>query len=323
MSQWAPSTGPDVAAGRSSLLRRIRAYFDAAGVLEVDTPALAPSAVSDIHIESLEVSSRLAPTPLYLNTSPEYCMKRLLAAGYPDIVSIARVFRDGESGARHQMEFTLIEWYRRDMRLDDIVDDTLAVIAAALERPELVRDATIVDYRDAFQRAVGIDPLSTTPDVLAEIAGAGKDLRDVLGNRIDDWLDLVLAAHVAPTFTADGLTVLRHYPASQAALARICPGDNAVADRFEVFYGELELANGYVELTDATVQANRFAADQAARNERGLPQRPIDSRLLDALDSGLPECAGVAMGLERLQMVGDEVDDIRSVIAFEFEAYHD
>ena len=144
-------------------------------------------------------------------------------------------------------------------------------------------------------------------------------LQAALGRERDDWLDLLLATRVIPSFAANRLTVLQHYPASQAALARLCPGDPEVADRFEVFLGPLELANGYVELTDASEQVARIAGDIESRKRRGQTVRPVDQNLLAALDAGLPQCAGVAMGLERLQMVHDKTDDIRNVITFTFE----
>ena len=176
-----------------------------------------------------------------------------------------------------------------------------------------------LDYRDAYLAATGLDTRSANIAELADAACADADLRAAIGEERDDWLDLLLATRVAPEFAPDRLTVLKHYPASQAALARLCPNDPQVADRFEVFLGPVELANGYVELTDATEQAARIVTDNQQRARRGRPVRPIDADLLAALESGLPECAGVAMGFERLQMVHDKTDDIRDVIAFAFE----
>ena len=296
--------------------RRIRTYFEKAHVLEVDTPFLSPYAVSDPQIESLEISqSAVSSEPLYLHTSPEFFMKRLLAADFPDIYSICRVFRDGESGRLHQPEFTMVEWYRLGMELGDIVNDTIGVIEAALDRSI---DADQVEYRDAFLSVCGVDPLDADVDTLAEEAGADEELRNAVGDERDDWLDLLLATKVTPTFATDRLTVLRHYPASQAALARLCPADHRVADRFEVFLGPVELANGYVELTDAREQARRIDADNAARRRRGRPVRPVDELLIQAMEAGLPECAGVALGLERLQMLWHKADDIGNVITFAF-----
>ncbi len=303
------------------MISRIREHFAASDVLEVDTPALSPFAVSDTQIESLEIASSLASRrALYLHTSPEYCMKRLLAAGYPDIYSICRVYRDGESGRRHQPEFTMIEWYRLGFGLSDIVDDTLALIATALGSQRPSATAVQHDYRDVFLTSLGVDPLDASIDELAAVADADAGLRSALGEARDDWLDLLLSTHVAMHFDPHRLTVLRHYPASQAALARLCPDDSRVADRFEVFLGGMELANGYVELTDADEQARRIEVDLLDRKRRGLRSRPVDARLVAALRSGLPPCAGVAMGFERLQMIHDSTDDIGDVLTFRFEA---
>tara|TARA_R110002096_G_scaffold6305_11_gene29319 strand:+ start:13319 stop:14314 length:996 start_codon:yes stop_codon:yes gene_type:complete len=319
MTAWRPTSGVTVARRRADILQRLRGYFATYDVLEVDTPALSVTAVSDVQIESIAAHSTLSRVPLYLHTSPEFCMKRLLAAGYPDIYSICRVFRDGEAGARHQPEFTLLEWYRHDFSLGDIIQDTLRVIATALGEPAYSRSAIIRDYCEAFRDTVGVDPLTAGIDELATAAQADSELRASLGENRSDWLDLLLATRVAPAFPRDAATVLRHYPAGQAALARLCPEDSQVADRFEVFIGGLELANGYVELTDASIQADRFANDQLERRQRGYLQRPQDQALLAALQHGLPPCAGVALGLERLQMIHENTDDIRNVIAFPFE----
>lgn len=305
------------------MLQRIRGYFTSQKLLEIDTAALSVSAPSDVHIESLAVHSTLTNADLYLHTSPEFCMKRLLAAGYPDIYSICRVFRDGELGPRHQPEFTMLEWYRLDFDLNEIVTDTINAIGAALNQPDLSDTATIVNYSDAFLETTGLDPWSASIADFANAASADSDLRKALGDQRDDWLDLLLTSNVAPTFSQDSLTVLQHYPASQAALARLCPGDARCADRFEVFIGKTELANGYVELTDAKIQSERIAADQASREKRGSPIRPGDDLLIDALNSGLPACSGVAVGVERLHMICEQTDDIRNVIPFAFEDQHD
>ena len=320
MIHWQPTSGPQTAASRAAMLRRIRAQFDQAEMLEVDTPALSPFAVSDTQIESLEIQrSAVSSRPLYLHTSPEFCLKRLLAAGYPDIYSICRVFRDGESGKQHQPEFTLIEWYRLNFTLPAIIDDTVAVIRAALAAaaPPALQ---LYDYRALFVDVLGVDPLAVPIATLADAADADETLRAAIGSARDDWLDLLLATRIAPTFSTEALTVVRHYPASQAALARLCPTDSQVADRFEVFLGPVELANGYVELTDAHEQRQRIEADNVNRRRRQRRERPVDTALLAALEHGLPACAGVAMGLERLQMLHDKTDDIRDVITFAFEA---
>ncbi|MEL7185066.1 MAG: EF-P lysine aminoacylase EpmA [Pseudomonadota bacterium] len=318
MTSWRPSSGPQAAQHRAAIKGRLRQYFEASGALAVDTPALSPHAVSDTQIESLAVSSALSRAPLYLHTSPEFHMKRLLAAGYPDIYSMCRVFRDGEAGRSHQPEFTMIEWYRLGAGLTDIIEDTIGAISAAIGAAFPAGDVKKLDYGAAFQTFCGIDPFDASIDELADVASADDELRKVLGDQRDDWLDLLVSTRIVPNFADDSATVLQHYPASQAALAQRCPDDAGVADRFEVFLGSVEVANGYVELTDASELAARIAHDQAERKRRNRTIRPHDTDLLAALEHGLPACAGVAMGLERLQMIHDATDDIRDVITFAF-----
>lgn len=320
MSGWRPSAGPQAARTRAMVLARIREYFEAAEVLEVDTPALSIYAASDPQLESFEViGSLVSSLPLYLHTSPEFCMKRLLADGYPDIFSICRVFRDGESGRQHQPEFTMVEWYRLGFSLDSIIDDTLRLIIAALGRDSLSMPAEHHDYRELFRARVGLDPLLARTEELALAAAADTQLSAGIGDNRNDWLDFILSTRIVPEFPPESITVLRHYPASQAALARLCPENPDVADRFEIYVGPVELANGYVELTDAVEQAERLRRDIEDRERRKRPARPVDETLLAALRAGLPPCAGVALGLERLQMIHDGTDDIRNVLSFAFE----
>ncbi len=300
------------------MLQRLRGYFEEQAVLEVDTPALSRTAVSDTQIESLEVGSMLT-SPLFLNTSPEFAMKRLLAAGFPDIYSICRVFRDGEAGALHQPEFTMIEWYRHDYDLHQIINDTLRLICAGLDKPDLGNTCHILSYREAFLDATGLDPATASCNELLRAADADDDLRAAIGDERDDILDLLLATRVVPSFRPGSLTVLQHYPASQAALARLCTDDDRLAERFEVFMGSVELANGYVELTDDEQLRQRVRVDQQLRERRGKAIRPLDDALLDAHTHGLPDCAGVAMGLERLHMVYANCSNIRDVITFAFQ----
>ena len=323
MTSWQPASGPDAARRRAAMLERIRQYFKESDVLAVDTPALSQFAASDVQIESFQIDSHIASQQFFLNTSPEFNMKRLLAAGYPDIYSICRVFRDGEAGKRHQPEFTMIEWYRLGFDLDSIVADTTRLIANALAEPILHDTVDQYDFADVFQQHSNIDIFSATNDELADCGDADPDLRHALGDDRDALLDLILSTKVSRQFAPDRLTVLRHYPASQAALARLCPSDSRVADRFEVFLGPTELANGYVELTDAAEQQQRIDSDQAKRQQLKLPVRPCDRALLASLEAGLPQCAGVAVGLERLQMMHDRTDDIGDVVTFLFEKDHD
>jgi lysyl-tRNA synthetase class 2 len=323
-TDWRPRAGLGIAGLRARMLGSARAWFARRSILEISPPMIARTAVSDPNIESVELRLALdRSAPCYLHTSPEYAMKRLLAADFPDIYCLGRVFRDGEAGRRHQPEFTMAEWYRRDADLADMMADTESFVGELLDQRGFGTPPLRLDYRQAFVDTLRVDPLRADADDLARLAGADRRLRDALGGDRDAWLDLLLTTRIAPHFASDRLTTLHHYPASQAALARLCPDDPAVADRFEVFVGELELANGYVELTDAAEQRRRFDNDQAMRRRSGRPIRPLDERFLACLDAGLPPCAGVAVGFDRLVMINAGCDDIRDVLHFPFEPRHD
>ena len=247
----------------------------------------------------------------YLQTSPEYAMKRLLAAGSGAIYQICKVFRDGERGRRHNPEFTMLEWYRPGFdhhRLMDEVDALLQAVlgAAAAER---------ISYADAFRRHAGIDPHAASDGELrSRVAALGVSGIAELDR--DDLLNLLLTHTVEQRLGVSRPTFLFDYPASQAALARIRPGDPPVAERFEVFIDGVELANGFHELADPDEQRRRFAADLEERRRRGLPEVAVDERLLAALAAGLPDCAGVALGVDRLVMLKAGTRNIADVIAF-------
>ena len=225
-------------------------------MLEVDTPAIGRFAVTDPHIESIAAGDG------FLQSSPEYFMKRMLAAGYPDIYQICKVFRAGEAGRRHLAEFTLVEWYRHGFSLHEIIRDAAGLIAHVTGRESLLAELHTVTYADAMHAATGLDVRSATVTQLADTAAADADLRASLAGDRDAWLDLVFTAQVSTGFAPDRLTCVYHYPASQAALARRCPADESVADRFEIFLGDVELCNGFVELADAEEQESRFRRDQ-------------------------------------------------------------
>lgn len=304
---------------RASMLHRARDFFRNRNVLEVDTPALSRAAVSDRHIESITASLALdRRQDFYLHTSPEYPMKRLLCAGYPDIFQVCKVFRDNEAGRFHQPEFTIIEWYRLNFGLEAMIRDTLDFLACMLDNNQLLSRVQHLSYRDAFRQFADCDPFNTDIDALSQLMHADQSLRASIGNDLDAWLDFVLAERVVSQFASEGFTVLSHYPISQAALARQCPSNAEYADRFEVFLGQHELANGYVELTDAAEQTRRFARDQALRESHGQMQRPVDTLFLAAIKHGLPQCAGVATGFDRLLMIAADSDDIRAVQTFAF-----
>lgn len=313
---WQPVAGVEMARSRANMLDCARDFFDARNVLLVDTPAMGLAAVSDPNVESVTATvDSGTQRDFFLQTSPEYSMKRLLAAGFPDIAQICKVFRDGESGQRHQPEFTMAEWYRLGFDLQAIIDDTeqflLDLIPAANTRAPIR-----LSYRDCFLRYTGLDPLVASTNELKRSDWADDALRDALGNDRDAWLDLLMVNAVAPNFAAGRLTTVHHFPASQAALARLDASQPEVAERFEIYLGDLELANGYVELTDAEELEARFANDQSARQRREQSIRPLDIQFIAAMQAGLPDCAGVAVGLDRVLMSIAGEADIRRVQHF-------
>ena len=318
-NDWRPGASLDLLRRRARLLARVRAFFADRLVMEVETPVLAAAGVTDPHLENLQTVFAMAGEtpgrPLYLQTSPEYAMKRLLAAGSGPIYQIGKVFRDGETGRLHNPEFTLVEWYRPGFGYHDIMEDTEDLLIYTLGIDYCRR----LSYAAAVREYAGLDPLAASD---AEIKNCALKLGLVGGNRRDmerdDYLDFILSEKVAPQLGQDRPAFLCEYPASQAALARIieAPGAAPVAARFEVFIQGVEIANGFEELTDAEEQRQRFEQDNARRRRLGLLEKPIDQRLLAAMAYGLPDCAGVALGLDRLLLVQTGRRDLDEVLAF-------
>lgn len=280
--------------------------------MEVSTPLLCQAGVTDPAIEPFVCDD--GTEQRYLQSSPEYAMKRLLAAGVGAIYQIAPTFRAGEAGSRHNPEFTLLEWYRPDFDDQALMSEVGDLVGQCLQR----KDVSRISYRQAFLDALGIDPHRAFIEQLVDCAHDYIDLSFDTADR-DVWLDLLMSHVVEPTLARRGLCFVYDYPASQAALARIAEVDGCrVAKRFELYVDGLELANGYFELTDAAEQAARFDADNKLRATRGQPPRPIDQRLLAALEHGMPDCAGVALGFDRLLMCQLGIKDIRQVLAFDW-----
>lgn len=310
---WRPSATLSILRQRARLLKAIRVFMEERGILEVETPILSQAGNTDPALRSFTTlfhsPAAGAPQPLYLHTSPEFAMKRLLAAGSGAIYQIARVFRNEESGRHHQPEFTLLEWYRPGYDHHQLMDE----IAELLERLNLGKSARI-PYRELFLKHAGIDPHNCAVESLCELAVAmglanpeqdRKMLLEFLFNRlIGSKLGLDM-----PVFVYD-------YPACQAALARIRRDNCPVAERFELFIHGMEIANGFNELRDVNEQRARFAAENQSRRHKGLPEIVIDTRLLAALEQGLPPCAGVAVGLDRLLMVITGSASIEDVVTF-------
>jgi lysyl-tRNA synthetase class 2 len=314
---WQPDADFPTLRLRANLLARAPEYFAATAVLEVETPLVVREAVTDVNIESLAVRSHDDGFSGFLHTSPEYAMKRLLCAGSGDIYQIARVFRGGERGVRHHPEFTMIEWYR--VGFDDwrLTEDVERLVSALLAGHVAMAPSQRVTYAHAFAEYLGVDPLEADPQSLrSALAAAHIDVPASVADDRDALLDLGMSLAVAPSFPADRLTFVMRFPASQAALARV---HGNVAARFEAFWGGLELANGFHELGDAMEQARRFAEDRRIRKARGRQDRAPDQRLLAALQAGLPDCAGVALGFDRVVMIAAGKQSIDEVLAFTTE----
>jgi len=319
--EWRPAADLARLRLRADLLARVRGYFVATGALEVETPALVRAAVTDVHLESLRVADDAmhGATVGYLQTSPEYAMKRLLCAGAPDIYQVCKVFRAGERGSRHNPEFTMLEWYRLGLDHHALMRDVEALVRHVLGPERTFAASESITYCDAFAQRLGLDPLHAPVDaIMRAIENAGTSVPDSMraGAARDDVLDLAMGTVVAESFAKDRLTFLYDFPASQAALAQI---RGEIASRFEAFWGPLELANGFHELGSATEQAARFEADLTRRRAHGQPVREVDRCFLDALAAGLPPCAGVALGIDRLVMVAAQAARIDDVVAFPYE----
>ena len=316
---WQPATSIGVLRQRAALLDAVREFFRARQVLEVETPAVVAHAVTDVQIDSLTVAS--APLQRFLHTSPEYAMKRLLAAGSGDIFQICRVYRAGERSRLHNPEFTMVEWYRRNFDLPQIMTETAELVATLFGRVgRRTGPVEFLTYQSAFRATLGCDPLAASDAELRDLCLQHGLVAQHIGSLTrDDLLDFLVAVRVGPQLGRERLTCLHHFPASQAALARTDATHPGTALRFELYAEGIELANGYVELADAAEQRRRFHADLAERGRRGLAQPAADERLIGALQAGLPPCAGVALGFDRVVMLALGAASIDVVMAFPWE----
>jgi elongation factor P--(R)-beta-lysine ligase len=317
---WRPTASAEALVRRAALLARARAFFASRNVLEVDTPALVNAAVTDVHIHSARVELEQHAPAYFLHTSPEYAMKRLLAARVGDIYQICHVVRAGERSRLHNPEFTLLEWYRVGFSLESLMSEVEALVRELLGTAVGARAGERLSYRDAFRRALQLDPLTAS---LADLARLTRTLgyrpqgcASASAADRDEQLELAMGALVGPKLGRGTLTFVHRYPASQAALAQLDPEDSRVALRFELYCEGVELANGFQELASAAEQRARFQHDLAERSRRGLPRIELDERLLAALEAGLPACAGVALGFDRLLMLALGARHIDEVLTF-------
>ena len=309
---WRPGASRHAIEARAQLLQAIRTFMAERDVLEVETPILSAAGNSDPSIQSLATDS---VPKRYLRTSPEYAMKRLLASGHRDIYELGRVFRAGEEGRYHNPEFTLLEWYRTGMPYLDLAAEVVDLARHCGAGSYDDWDVQRVSYRELFRQFTGLDPLHCSESELSNCA-AERGLRSAPLDQMQ-WLDLLFSEVVQPALPGESLTVVYDFLPEQAALARIRPGADPAAERFEVFLGQMELANGYQELNDAEELQRRFEREIRLRALRDEEAAPIDLRLIDALHHGLAECSGVALGVDRLLMSILKLERIDGVLAFD------
>ena len=309
MEAWRPNASLDTLKARAELYGSVRAFFSARGALEVDTPVLSAHATVDRHIDSF-----VTRDGRWLHTSPEFAMKRLLAAGSGPIWQLCHVFRAGDLGRHHNPEFLMLEWYRpgydHHRLMDEVAELVQAAGVAAAEFPRLT-------YRDAWLAHAGVDPFAADVPALVKALCARADPPE--GSKDfdrDAWLDFGMGFVVGPALGREAPCFVHDFPAAQAALARVRPGDPPLAERFELFWQGLELANGFHELGDAPEQRRRFEADQQRRRAEGRDVPPYDANLVAALEAGLPSCAGVALGMDRLLMLLLSLPDVASAMPF-------
>lgn len=314
MANWQPSATRETLKTRAMLIRRIREFFHARDVLEVETPTLCHTSVTDPYIQSLSTAVR--PSQMaYLQTSPEYAMKRLLAADVGSIYQITKAYRQEELGRYHNPEFTMLEWYRLQFDHHQLMDE----MDALLQHVTGCEKATRVTYQALFESVLGFNPHLASLSELKTIAlNHGVNFQGELNDR-DAWLQLLLTHCIEPELGKGAPTFIYDFPASQAALARLQNTNPPVASRFEVYWKGIELANGFHELQSADEQRKRFEMNLAERNKLQLPSLPMDEHLLAALKHGLPNCAGVALGVDRLIMLALNKTRLSEVMAFDFE----
>jgi len=315
---WHPTATIETLKQRANIIAKIRAFFATRGVLEVDTPLLSHASVTDLHLHSFETKYLLSDAgqteTLYLQTSPEYAMKRLLAAGSGAIYQICKSFRNnGETGRFHNPEFTMLEWYRPGFDHHKLMDEMNELLKQILE----CNDAERLTYHEIFQRYFNINPHTASIEELKNLAiKSGISIDHLSLSQRDDWLMLLMSHVIEPQLGLKQPTFIYDFPATQAALAKIRQDNPPVAERFEVYIQGIELANGFHELSDSNEQRQRFINDLQKRCENNYSAVPVDENLLAALQHGLPDCAGVALGIDRLIMLALKQDNIKEIISF-------
>lgn len=310
---WQPNATSDTLIARAQLLKKIRQFFDDRGVIEVETPLLSRATITDPHLEGFPV--KVQAETAYLQTSPEYAMKRLLAAGLPDIYQMSKMFRVDEAARYHNPEFTMLEWYRLGFNLHQLMDEVDALFQTIAHSQPAQR----ITYEHIFKQ-LDLNPFTATKEDCQQIAKErGLEVSDsVLSASKDTWLQLLFSTFIEPDLGFDAPVFVYEFPASQASLARLHPENPERAMRVEVFINGMELGNGFDELQDPLLQRQRFEEDNLVRAQLGLPQKPIDPLLLEALNHGLPQCSGIAIGIDRLVMCALNKQRISEVLAFDW-----
>lgn len=305
---WQPSASIEKLQLRAKILAQIRQFFAARNVLEIETPLLCSTTATDPHIASISADKNR-----FLQTSPEFCMKRLLAAGSGSIYQICKSFRDDEIGRLHNPEFTILEWYRTGFNHLQLMTEMDQLLQEILKTAAAQR----YTYQEIFEKYLQLNPHSSSVAELKQCAEKNNITATVLEDENpDSWLHVLLTHLIEPKLGKDAPIFIYDFPISQAALARIRPGNPAVAERFEVYYKGIELANGYHELADANEQRKRFANDLEKRKQLGYREIPADEKLLIALSHGFPDCAGVALGIDRLVMLAANANSIAEIMSF-------
>lgn len=313
---WQPTASMETIKMRAQMNAYVRDFFALRQVMEVETPLLSQATVSDANLHS--VSATCCAKPVYLHTSPEYPMKRMLCAGFGDIYQICKTFRDEEKGHRHNPEFTMLEYYRMGFDLKTLMDEVALLVGDFL----MIQSRVDISYQQAVTRYAGFDPFDIDGAELrarvTEFVGVDLELTR------DECLDIIMSHVVEPHLPTNTMVFVSGYPASQAALANVVTSSSGydVAQRFELYINGLELANGYHELTDAQEQKKRFTAEQekmSALDKGAAEPKPQDQYFLQALESGLPDCSGVALGLDRILMLKLDESKISNVVSFDFD----
>lgn len=318
LPKWRPSASLKNLKLRAQTLARVRAFFSERDIMEVETPILSGAASTDPFLESFisDYDGPGGPRRCYLQTSPEFFMKRLLAAGSGAIYQIGKAFRNGEMGGQHNPEFTMLEWYRPGFTHHDLMDEVEALVRMVLPLPEAKR----YSYQALFLEFLNIDPHRASAESLRNYAQSQKINVSHAGDiNKDTWLSLLLTHLIEPKLGTERPVFVYDFPASQAMLARVSGHRPALAQRFELYIGGMELANGFYELQDDVEQRCRFERDIADRASMGLATVPMDLCLVEALQSGLPDCSGVALGVDRLLMLVTNANDLSEVVSFSFD----